>query len=95
MRRILVRLIDRKPSRKRILGMNEEDLNYLKTYAMRQARQLAKGATVSYDSGDGFITVEAITRAGDGQPRSVKRAAKYSDRAQAEAFIDDAIRAAR
>ena len=51
-------------------------------------------ATVSYDGDDGFITVEVITRAGGGQPRSIKRSARFQSRAQAEAFIDYAIGAA-
>jgi hypothetical protein len=74
--------------------MNEEDLNYLKQYAPREAHQFAVEATFSYDSDDGFITLEVITRAGGGQPRSIKRSARFQSRAQAEAFIDHAIRAA-
>jgi hypothetical protein len=74
--------------------VNEEDLNYLKEHAARQANQFVVEATVSFDSDDGFITVEVITRAGGEQPRSIKRSARFQSRAQAEAFIDHAIRAA-
>jgi hypothetical protein len=56
--------------------MNEEELHYLKAYAASQARQLAKESTVSYDNGDGFITVEATTRADDGQPRVRNKSCK-------------------
>jgi hypothetical protein len=59
------------------------------------AHQLAVETVVSCDKGSGFMTIEVICRAGGGEPRSVKRSAKFQSRAQAEAFIDDAIRAAR
>ena len=78
--------------------MTKEDLLYLQEYAANQAQQFALEATVAYDEGDGFITVTVITRAGGGVPRSVQRAkerAKFTDRAQAEEFIDYAIEAAR
>ena len=74
--------------------MNKEELKNLKEYVARQAHQFAVAATVSYDEDDGFITVEIVTKAGSGQPRSVKRVAKFESGAQAEAFIDHAIRAA-
>lgn len=74
--------------------MNDEELKYLKEYIARQANQFAVEATVSYDGDDGFITVGIVTRAGGGQPRSIKRSAKSQSRAQVEAFIDHAVRAA-
>ena len=74
--------------------MKEEELKYLREYVARQAHQFAVAATVTYDAEDGFITVEVVTKAGSGQPRSVKRSAKFESRAQAEAFIDHAVRAA-
>jgi hypothetical protein len=74
--------------------MNEKELKYLKEYVARQAHQFAVAATVTYDAEDGFITVDVVTKASSGQPRSVKRSAKFESRAQAEAFIDHAVRAA-
>jgi hypothetical protein len=74
--------------------MNEEELKYLKEYTARQAHQFAVGATFSYDSHDEFMDIEIVTKAGSGQPRSVKRSAKFASRAQAEAFIEQAIRTA-
>ena len=75
--------------------MNEEELKYLKAYAARQSHQFAVEATVTYDSHDEFMDIEVVTRAGGGEPRSVKRSAKFQSRAQAEAFIENAIRTAR
>jgi hypothetical protein len=75
--------------------MNEEELKYLKEYAARQSHQFAVEATFSYDSHDEFMDIEVVTRAGGGEPRSVKRSAKFQSRARAEAFIEDAIRTAR
>jgi hypothetical protein len=75
--------------------MTKEELIHLQDYAANQARQLAMEATVAYDDSDGSIAVTVITRAGGGPPRSVRRSAKFRDRAQIEEFIDDAIQAAR
>jgi hypothetical protein len=75
--------------------VNEEDLNYLKAYTARQSHQFAVEATFSYDSNDEFMDIEVVTRAGGGEPRSVKRSGKFQSRAQAEAFIEHAIRTAR
>jgi hypothetical protein len=75
--------------------MNEEELKYLKEYVARQAHQFAVEATFSYDGNDEFMDIEIVTRAGGGEPRSVKRSAKFQSRAQAEAFIEHAIRTAR
>jgi len=75
--------------------MNEQELDYLKEYAGRRARQLALEATVTYGDSDGFIIVEVIKRAGGGQPISIKRTMKYLNRVQAEAFVDDILGLAR
>lgn len=75
--------------------MNDEELKYLKEYIARQAHQFAVEATFSYDCHDEFMDIKVVTRAGGGEPRSVKRSAKFQSRAQAEAFIEDAIRTAR
>jgi hypothetical protein len=75
--------------------MNDDELKYLNEYVARQANQFAVEATFSYDSHDEFMDIEIVTRAGGGEPRSVKRSAKFQSRAQAEAFIEDAIRTAR
>jgi len=72
--------------------MNEEDLNYLKECAARRAQQFSLEATVTYDSRDGFMTVEVIKSAGGGEPISIRMSVKFHDRAQAEAFIEDIIR---
>ena len=75
--------------------MNEAELKSLREYAVGRAHQLALEATVTYDDSDGFITVEVIKRAGDGSPISIGRAAKFSDRLQAEAVIDHVIAVAQ
>ena len=75
--------------------MNKEELKNLKEYVARQAHQFAVEATFSYDGSDEFMDIEIITGAGGGEPRSVKRSAKFQSRAQAEAFIEHAIRTAR
>lgn len=75
-------------------SMNEQELNSLRKYAARLGHQFDVDATVSYDNVGGLITVEAITRAGGGQPRKVTRSAKFQTREQAEALIDQVVRTA-
>ena len=75
--------------------MNEDELKYLKAYTAMRAHEFDVEATFSFDSHDEFMDIEVVTRAGGGEPRSVKRSAKFQSRAQAEAFIEDAIRTAR
>lgn len=65
--------------------MTKEELIHLQDHATHQAGQFAMKATVTYDDSDGSIAVTVITRAGGGPPRSVRRSAKFTDRARAEA----------
>jgi hypothetical protein len=74
--------------------MNEAELNYLRQYAATLGDQFGVEATVSYDSNDGLIVVDAIGRAGAATPRSIRRSGRFESREQAEALIDQVVRAA-
>jgi hypothetical protein len=74
--------------------MTKDELDSLRQYAAMLAERSAVEATVSYDESDGGITVTAITHAGSGEPRTVTRSAKFKNREQAEALVEDVIHTA-